>query len=84
MSEIAKLVGEARGKEVSVRVVGREEYVETCVKRGIERASVEWWSSTYAALESGECLIDDPTLDELLASRGVKPTPVEDTLRGML
>ncbi|KAG4425169.1 hypothetical protein IFR04_001736 [Cadophora malorum] len=84
MSEIAKLVGEARGKEVSVRVVGREEYVEACVKRGIERASVEWWSSTYAALESGECLIDDPTLDELLASRGVKPTPVEDTLRGML
>ncbi|PVH89981.1 NAD(P)-binding protein [Cadophora sp. DSE1049] len=84
LSDIARLVGEARGKEVSVRVVGREEYVEACIKRSVERASVEWWSSTYAALESRECLIDDPTLDELLASRGVKPTPVEDTVREML
>ncbi|KAK0129930.1 hypothetical protein ONS96_000471 [Cadophora gregata f. sp. sojae] len=84
MSEIARLVGEVRGKEVSVRVVGRDEYVETCMKRGIERASVEWWSSTYAALDRGECLIDDPTLDDLLTSRGVKTTAVEDTVREML
>lgn len=84
VTEIAGLVTEARGREVRVKVVGREEYVESCVERGVERADVEWWSSTYAALEKGECLIEDPTLEELLASRGVKPTPVEETIREMI
>ncbi|KAL2075293.1 hypothetical protein VTL71DRAFT_236 [Oculimacula yallundae] len=84
LSEIAKIVGEARGRDVSLKVVGREEYVDCCVNRGVERPAVEWWSSTYAALEREECLIQDPTLDELLAGMGVKPTPVEDTVRAML
>ncbi|KAI9051581.1 hypothetical protein LZ554_004626 [Drepanopeziza brunnea f. sp. 'monogermtubi'] len=84
MEEIAALVAEARGREVSVRIVGRDEYVECCVQRGIERASVEWWSSTYAALKNGECLIEDPTLEGLLAGKGMKPTPVEETVKRML
>jgi hypothetical protein len=45
---------------------------------------VEWWVSTYAALERGECLIQDPTLDELLASKGVEPKPVEEIIREMM
>lgn len=84
LKEIAGLVGEMSGRDVSVKVVSREEYVEEYVERGVERASVEWWSSTYAALEKGECDVDDPTLEELLASKGVKPTTVEETVRGML
>ncbi|KAH6723886.1 hypothetical protein BKA61DRAFT_17533 [Leptodontidium sp. MPI-SDFR-AT-0119] len=69
---------------VKLRIVSREEYVECYVERGVERPSVEWWSSTYGALERGECLIDDPTLEELLASKGVSPTTVEDTIKEML
>ncbi|CZT52031.1 uncharacterized protein RSE6_13267 [Rhynchosporium secalis] len=84
LSDVARLVGEARGREVGVKLVGREEYVDCYVKRGMERPSVEWWSTTYAALEKGECEIHDSTLDEFLASRGVKPTPVEETIRAML
>ncbi|KAH7343027.1 hypothetical protein BKA65DRAFT_505390 [Rhexocercosporidium sp. MPI-PUGE-AT-0058] len=84
LSEIARLVGQERGREIKVRIVGREEYVESYVKRGLERPSVEWWSSTYGALERGECLIDDPTLDELLANNGITPTTVESTVKEML
>ncbi|KAH9206803.1 hypothetical protein DL95DRAFT_486067 [Leptodontidium sp. 2 PMI_412] len=84
LSEMARLAGEARGREVKLRIVSREEYVECYVERGVERPSVEWWSSTYGALERGECLIDDPTLEELLASKGVSPTTVEDTIKEML
>ncbi|KAI1343850.1 NAD(P)-binding protein [Xylariaceae sp. FL0016] len=85
VSEIAGMVGEARGKEVRVEVVGREgherHYVE---ERGMERPAVEWWASTYEALEDGECLIDDPMLERLLAKVGVKPTPVEETVESMV
>lgn len=84
LKEIAGLVGEVKGKEVRVKVVGREEYVEHYVQGGREKPDVEWWSSSYAALEEGECEIDDGTLEELLASVAVKPTPVEETVGEML
>jgi len=79
-----KVVGRERGREVRLKVVGREEYVRYYVGRGRDEAAVEWWSSTYAALERGECLIEDPTLDELLESRGVKAKPVEETVKEQL
>lgn len=51
---------------------------------GRDEAAIEWWSTTtYAALERGECLIEDPTLDEL-ESRGVKTKPVEETVKEQL
>ena len=45
---------------------------------------LKWWSATYDALEDGECEIDDPTLEELLARKGVKPTQLEETVQKML
>ncbi|CAL3969327.1 unnamed protein product [Diplocarpon coronariae] len=84
LREIAELVAKAKGESVSVKVVGTEEYVEHYVKRGVKKSSIEWWSSTYRALEKGECLIEDPTLGELLAGRGVKPTSVKETVEDML
>ncbi|KAI1766438.1 NAD(P)-binding protein [Hypoxylon sp. FL1150] len=81
VAEVAKMVGEARGKEVKVKIVGREEYERYYVeKRGKEAPAVRWWSSTYAALEAGECKIDDPTLERLLESVGVKATTVEECI----
>lgn len=45
---------------------------------------ITWWSKTYDALRDGECQIDDPTLEQLLAKKGVKPTPMEETVAEML
>lgn len=84
LEEIATVVGQVRGKELKTKIVGAEEYVNAYVGRGKERASVEWWSSSYAALEKGECMIDDETLDDLLKKRGVKAKPVEETIERML
>ncbi|KAK7743962.1 hypothetical protein SLS62_010424 [Diatrype stigma] len=83
--EVAALVAEARGREVRVEIVGRDEHVRHYVEdRGLEAPAVRWWASTYDALEAGECLVDDPTLEELLARVGVKPTPFEVTVRRMV
>jgi hypothetical protein len=84
LGEIAGIVGRERGKDLRVKVVSREEYVKYYVGRGRDEAAVEWWSSTYAALRRGECLIEDPTLDELLESRGLKAKPVEQTVKEQL
>jgi hypothetical protein len=84
MKEIAGIVGGGRGRGLIVRVE-REEFVRYYVEeRGWDRGAVEWWVSTYAALERGECAIEDPTLDELLASKGVEPKAVEETIREMM
>jgi len=88
LQDIAEIVSKVKGKEVSLKVVSREEYVEVYAtgEEGSrkERASVEWWSSTYAALKAGECNIEDETLSELLASKGKQAKSVEDTIKEML
>ncbi|CZR65180.1 uncharacterized protein PAC_15080 [Phialocephala subalpina] len=84
LKEIAGLVGQAKGKELGVKIVSREEYVQHYMQNGKEAPSVEWWSTTYGALEKGECEIEDDTLIELLKSKGVEPKPVEETVREML
>lgn len=85
LGEVAGMVGRARGKEVRLRVVGREEHERFYVReRGMERDMVEWWSRSYDALRDGECEIDDPTLEELLARKGAKPTPMEEKVGEML
>ncbi|XP_014560252.1 hypothetical protein COCVIDRAFT_89781 [Bipolaris victoriae FI3] len=85
LAEIAGLVGEIRGEEVRVRVVGRKEYEDYYVERmGMERAAVEWWSSTYEALEQGECAIEDATLEGILSEAGRTPVSVEVTIREMM
>ncbi|KAJ3579225.1 hypothetical protein NPX13_g1338 [Xylaria arbuscula] len=76
---------EERGKGVKVEIVGRKEHERFYVEeKRMERPAVEWWASTYEALEDGECLVDDPVLERLLARVGLKPIPVEDTVAAMV
>ncbi|KAI1388231.1 NAD(P)-binding protein [Hypoxylon trugodes] len=85
LKDIAALVRETRGKGVETKIVGRDEHERYYVEeRERDRRAVHWWVSTYDALEAGECLVDDPVLEKLLESVGVKPTPMEDTVVKMV
>ncbi|KAI3338484.1 hypothetical protein F4824DRAFT_459424 [Ustulina deusta] len=85
IAEVAQLVGEARGKDVRVKIVGRREHERYYVEeKGMPKPAVEWWVSTYEALEDGECLVDDPTLEKLLSRVGLKPIPIEETVAAMI
>ncbi|KAF2965650.1 hypothetical protein GQX73_g7914 [Xylaria multiplex] len=85
VGEVARLVGEARGRDLRVEKVGRGEHERCYVEeRGLPRPAVEWWASTYPALEDGECLVDDPALETLLARVGLKPIPIEETVAAMV
>lgn len=72
--------------KVNIQVVSVQEHVDTYTSRQGEgsRPAVEWWVSTYAALEDGECLVDDPTLGRLLDRVGVKATPMAASVKAML
>lgn len=85
LDEVAGMVSKARGKPVSFRVVPREEHEKFYVQeRNMPAPMITWWSKSYDALRDGECQIDDPTLERLLAEKGVKPTPMEETVAKML
>ncbi|KAI1357172.1 hypothetical protein F5Y08DRAFT_324853 [Xylaria arbuscula] len=85
VAEVADLVGRERGRDVKVEIVGRKEHERYYVEeRGMERPAVEWWAGTYEALEDGECLVDDPVLERLLARVGLKPIPIEETVAAMV
>ncbi|OTB03526.1 hypothetical protein M426DRAFT_321682 [Hypoxylon sp. CI-4A] len=85
LSEVAELVGRARGREVKVEIVGTERHIEYYIKeRGRDRRHARWWSTTYDALEAGEALIDDGTLEGLLKEVGVKPKRMEDIVEQMV
>lgn len=85
LQDISSIVSDVRGQgeKVKLKIVSRKEYEDFYVnEKGIEKQSVEWWSSTYDALEDGECAVDDPTLQNLLGQR--KPASLEDTVRKMM
>ncbi|EMD96009.1 hypothetical protein COCC4DRAFT_122780 [Bipolaris maydis ATCC 48331] len=85
LGDVARVVGEVRGEEVGLKVVARREFELYYVREmGMERAAVEWWSSTYEALERGECAVEDGTLEGLLSEAGRTPVPVEVTIREMM
>jgi uncharacterized protein YbjT (DUF2867 family) len=85
LEEVADGVSRARGREVKIKIVSRPEHETYYVQqRGMDEAMVKWWSKTYDALNDGECEIHDPTLERLLASRGITPTSLKTTIDTML
>jgi uncharacterized protein YbjT (DUF2867 family) len=84
LEDIAAMVSKAMGREVHVKVVSRDEYVDHYVEKGRDRASVEWWASTYAALTESECSIDDGTFTELMLGSGRENKPIDETVTEML
>ncbi|KAI1566144.1 hypothetical protein PtrEW7m1_009654 [Pyrenophora tritici-repentis] len=85
LAEIARVVSRVKGEEVKLKIVDTKAYEDFYVEEmGMERAAVEWWSSTYEALEEGECEIDDGTLEGLLAEAGRKPKQIEETVEEMM
>ncbi|KAK6077954.1 NmrA-like family protein [Seiridium cupressi] len=85
MKEVAELVAKARGKEVKVEIVDRKGHEDFYIqKKKMDAPAVRWWSSTYEVLEDGECLIDDPTLSNLLQSKGKKAKSMEETVEAMI
>lgn len=85
LRDIAGIVSKVKGEEVQLRVVGRKEYEDFYVNEmGMEKASVEWWSSTYDALKDGECAIDDSTLEQILKEAGREPETLEGTIEKMM
>lgn len=85
LAETAEMVGRARGREVAVRVVDREEHERYYIKeRGMDEAFVKWWARTYDALPTGECEQADGTLEEILERYGRKPKQMEETVREMV
>jgi uncharacterized protein YbjT (DUF2867 family) len=84
LNDIAGIVSKARGEKVSLKMVSRKEYEDHYVGTGMEKASVEWWSSTYDALKDGECAINDDTLETILKEAGRTPKPLEETIGEML
>lgn len=84
LQDIAKIVSNVKGEAIELKAVIRKEYEDFYTERGTERASVEWWSSSYDALKEGECAIDDPTLETILKEAGKSPKPLEETIEEML
>ncbi|EME43969.1 hypothetical protein DOTSEDRAFT_130789 [Dothistroma septosporum NZE10] len=85
LAEVAEMMSRVKGREVRVKVVERDEHEKYYVQeRGMDELLIEWWSKTYDALRKNECEIHDPTLEDLLAAKGVKPNAMEETVREML
>jgi hypothetical protein len=67
LGDVAGVVLKAGGKGVRLKVVRREEYCRFCEEEmGRGKEEVKWWSSTYASLTNGDCMIEDRILEELL------------------
>lgn len=85
LNHIAGLVSKAKGKEIKLKVVSRDEHEKHHVQeQGKPEPFIKWWSRTYDALRQNECEINDSTLEKLLSIKGIKPKAMEETVREML
>ncbi|PSS12721.1 hypothetical protein M430DRAFT_36772 [Amorphotheca resinae ATCC 22711] len=85
LKDIAAIVSKVKGREIRLKTVSLEEHCEYYItKMGRDKGAVEWWCTSYAALERNECWIKDSPFNELLSSRGRQPKPVEETIEEML
>ena len=85
IKDVLSIVSAVRSKNITTQIVSRKELEDYYVQdRNLSEPAAKWWASTYDALRDQECHINDPTLDELLASKGLTPKPVEETIREML
>ena len=85
LEEVAAMVSRAKGKEVKLKLVPREEHERYYIlERGMPEGMIKWWNKTYDALSENECEIHDPTLERMLAKKSVEPKPLEETVAEML
>jgi uncharacterized protein YbjT (DUF2867 family) len=85
LHEIAEIVSRAKGTDVQLEVVKREDHESFYIKeRKMDEGNVKWWAATYGALKEEECFIKDKTLEKLLEMRGRTPKSVESTIQEML
>lgn len=85
LKDIAGIVSKVRCEEVTLSVVSRKEYEDFYIgEKGMEKPSVEWWSSTYDALKDGECAIEDDTLEGILRDAGRTPKTLDETIEEMM
>ena len=84
LKDVSAIVSEIKGREIGLMIVSRAEYEKFYTEMGRDRASVEWWSSTYAALGHDECHIEDGTLGDLFSVTGKEPKPIAETVNEMI
>ncbi|KAI5210622.1 NAD(P)-binding protein [Aureobasidium subglaciale] len=85
INQILEKVSAIRSRKVSTKIVTRQELESYYVQdRKLSEPAAKWWAATYDALRDEECLINDSTLEKLLATKGKKPKPVEETIEEML
>lgn len=65
LKQVAGLASEILGREIPLRIVSLQEYIDRNLKERDE-VWVRLWATTYPALERGEVARVDPTLEKLL------------------
>jgi uncharacterized protein YbjT (DUF2867 family) len=80
LKEITEIVSKILGRNIPIRFVSTEEYINQYLK-GRDELWVRMWATTYPGLQRGELAKVDPTLENLL---GRKPKSLEQTIEKIL
>jgi uncharacterized protein YbjT (DUF2867 family) len=66
LTDVAAILSEITGREITRVVVGDREWVEATVARGVPRAYAEFGVGVFRAARRGEFAVTDPTLEKLI------------------
>ena len=84
LKQIADIVSKIKGHELQLKIVSKEQFVDHYVERGVPREGIEWWVGAYEAMEDGECVNTDSTLEDFLEKAGRTPQSLEATIKEMM
>ena len=75
--DIAAILSEITGREITRTVVSDEEFTSALISRGAPAAQAAFSLAMFAAMRAGNFAAVDPTLEQLL---GRRPTALRDVL----
>jgi uncharacterized protein YbjT (DUF2867 family) len=84
LKRIAEIVSKIKGRELQLKIVSKKQFVDHYAERGIPREGAEWWVGAYEAMEDGECVNNDSTLEDILEEAGRSPHSLEATIQEMM
>jgi uncharacterized protein YbjT (DUF2867 family) len=84
LKQIAEIVSKIKGHDLQLKFVSKEQFVDYYAERGVPREGIEWWVGAYEAMEDGECVNTDSTLEDFLEKAGRTPQSLEETIEEMM
>jgi uncharacterized protein YbjT (DUF2867 family) len=84
LAQVGELLSKVKGYEITVKVVGQDEFEDFYTQMGIDEGQVKWGTKSFSGMSKGLAKVKDDTLARLLAGRERPGERLEQAITAMV